>query len=519
MGLFGALHRRLGRRYPRMILAAELAVAHLVVAVGVSTLLLYEPMSTGEFFLILAAEEVLISLETLFAYRLVSRLIRPADPWLRGDRSPEAAHAAWCALAGLPSEWIRRWKVYPILFNGLPFAVLVTWILDLPWYSATFVLAGGVVILVYGLFLRFFAAELALRPVLVQASGDLDHRTPIPPVGITLRARLLVGLPVLTMLTGSLVAGLSNEGDREIADLGLDVLVAVAVAGTVAFELTLLLAKSILRPIDDLRRATQRVAEGDLAARVALTSTDEVGQLAESFNRMVDGLEEREALREAFGAYVDPGIAERVLAEGPSLEGDEVEVSLLFLDIRDFTAFAERSAAREVVTELNDFYNLVVPILAAHGGHANKFVGDGLLGVFGAPTPLADHADRAVGAALEICSRVEETYGERLRIGIGVNSGPVVAGSIGGGGRMEFTVIGDPVNTACRVEELTRETGETILITDATRCLLARGQDTWIAREPVRLKGKRDPVALYGRGTPSESAAPAPVERPVSARP
>ena len=109
-----------------------------------------------------------------------------------------------------------------------------------------------------------------------------------------------------------------------------------------------------------------------------------------------------------------------------------------------------------------------MPVLVRHGGHANKFVGDGLLGVFGAPERLPDHADRAVAAAIEIARLVDDAYGDELRIGIGVNSGPVLAGTIGGGGRLEFTVIGDAVNTASRVEQVTRETGDTVLITEAT---------------------------------------------------
>ena len=130
---------------------------------------------------------------------------------------------------------------------------------------------------------------------------------------------------------------------------------------------------------------------------------------------MVAGLEERERLREAFGAFVDPGLADRVLAEGTSLEGEEVEVTVLFVDIRDFTAFAERASAREVVAELNGFYDYVVPLLGHHGGHANKFVGDGLLGVFGAPDRLPDHADRASTRRSQIAEVVGEAYEGDLR--------------------------------------------------------------------------------------------------------
>jgi class 3 adenylate cyclase len=227
----------------------------------------------------------------------------------------------------------------------------------------------------------------------------------------------------------------------------------------------------------------------------------------------VSGLEERERLHEAFGAFVDPEIAERVAREGVSFEGEEVEVSVLFLDIRDFTAFAEQASAREVVTTLNEFYDLVVPVLLKHKGHANKFIGDGLLGVFGAPDRLRHHADAAVAAALETIEVVNARYDGELRIGIGVNSGPVAAGTIGGGGRVEFTVIGDAVNTASRVEAATRTVDAELLITEATRCLLSDGGEGWdLLQADVELKGKTELVQLYCPHEvpegPTESRAP-----------
>src|SRR5205807_3644551 len=139
------------------------------------------------------------------------------------------------------------------------------------------------------------------------------------------------------------------------------------------------------------------------------------GALTSAFDEMGAGLRERERLHDAFGTYVEPQLAERVLSEGVNLEGDEVEVTILFVDIRDFTAFAERSSAREVVGKLKEFFELVVPVLVGHGGHVDKFVGDGLLGVFGAPDRLGDHADRGLAAALEIARCVRERYGDELR--------------------------------------------------------------------------------------------------------
>jgi class 3 adenylate cyclase len=292
--------------------------------------------------------------------------------------------------------------------------------------------------------------------------------------------------------------------------------VAVIVAFTVSFELTVLVTRSITVPIGALLDATERVRSGDLSARVPVVSGDEMGQLARSFNAMMSGLEERERLRAAFGSYVAPDVAERVLEEGELLEGDEVEVTVLFVDIQDFTAFAERASARETVSYLNDFFGLAVPILTEHGGHANKFVGDGILGVFGAPERMRDHADRAVRAACEIAHATSERYGDALRVGVGINSGPVSAGTVGGGGRLEFTVIGDPVNVAARVERATRQTGDTVLLTEATRCLLSDPRIDVEERGELPLKGKSEPVMLY---TPRVDAErPVPVGEPQPAR-
>jgi class 3 adenylate cyclase len=231
-----------------------------------------------------------------------------------------------------------------------------------------------------------------------------------------------------------------------------------------------------------------------------VVSTDETGELMAAFNAMVAGLREREQLREAFGAFVDPAVTDRVLAEGTDLRGEEIEASILFLDVRGFTAFAERASAQQLVARLNELYEKVVPVIERHGGHANKFVGDGLLAVFGAPKRHPDHAARAVAAAREIARLLRVGAGEHLRVGLGVNTGRVVVGTIGGGGRRDFTVIGDPVNTAARVEAATRVTGDDILITEATLRALGPSGDVFEERPAVPLKGKSEEVRLYSVG-------------------
>jgi class 3 adenylate cyclase len=515
------LYAKLGRRYPRWVLIAQFQVVYLITLAGLGLLLLYQPMSTAQFWRLLVVAEALVVVENLFASFAVVRLLRPVDAWLAGERDEAATVAAWRALVDMPWRFARERKLKPVLISLLPWCAFATWELRLPWWSFALLSLGACVVFVYGSVLRFLGMELSLRPVLEDVALALPDRTRLPSVGVSLKTKLLLLVPLINFLTGVAVAGLAQNGRGSLSDLGADAAVALAVALTISLELSVLLTRSIIGPIISLRDAARDVGQGDLTVRVPVLSTDETGALSRAFNDAVSGLEERERLREAFGAFVDPEIAKRVAREGSVLEGEELEVTILFVDIRGFTAFAERSSAREVVTRLNDYYERLVPVLLRHGGHANKFIGDGLLGVFGAPDRLADHADRGVAAGLEIAALVRDTYGGEVRVGVGVNSGPVVAGTIGGGGRVEFTVIGDAVNTAARVEAATRETGDEVLITEATRCLLSDGGAGWeLCRQEVTLKGKREHVRLYTPAVPDGklAAAPAPEQADVPVR-
>jgi adenylate cyclase len=171
-------------------------------------------------------------------------------------------------------------------------------------------------------------------------------------------------------------------------------------------------------------------------------------------------------------------------------------VTVAFVDIRGFTTFADRATASEAVDYLNEFFARAVPVVTGHGGSVNKFLGDGLLAVFGAPAPLPDHADRALAASAELIDAVDGHCG----IGIGVNSGLVLVGTIGGGGLTELGVVGDPVNVAARVQDATRGLAEPLLLTEATRALLENGQPPLEPRGTLALRGKSEPVAVYAPG-------------------
>ena len=496
--VFDRLYRRLGRLYFALYGVFNVASV-LVICLGtVGLFKLYEDPGTTEFWVALAFAEAVCLLTITWVIVKGLWVARPLTRWVGGRRDAESSLAAWRAGVMFPRDFVAvtGWK--PFALVSIPIAVFVTIYQDLPASSGLIIFAGALVAVAYAGVLHFFASELFLRPVLTHIHEYLPDDFEATVRGIPLRWKILGALPIINVITGVVVSGLSTTEQASLEDLGLDVVVAVLVAFTISFELTALVTKSILDPVSDLLKATERVTSGDFSTRVPVVSGDEMGKLAVSFNEMVRGLAEREALREAFGSYVDPDVAERVLQEGELLEGEQVEATILFVDICDFTAFAENASAREAVAQLNDFFGLVVPLVTEARGHANKFVGDGLLAVFGAPDRHADHADGALEAALSIADAVEQRYGDRLRIAIGINSGPVMVGTVGGGGRLEFTVIGDPVNVAARVEEVTRDTGDAILVTESTRALVSeRWRSRLEERGSIPLKGKSEPVALY----------------------
>lgn len=175
------------------------------------------------------------------------------------------------------------------------------------------------------------------------------------------------------------------------------------------------------------------------------------------------------------------------------VEPEWAMVTVAFADIRGFTTFADRATAPAAVAYLNEFFARVVPVITRHGGSVNKFLGDGLLAVFGAPAPLPGHADRALAAATEMIDAVAG----HCRIGIGVNSGLVLVGAIGGGGLTELGVVGDPVNVAARVQDATRELGEPLLLTEATLALLDGPTARLDERGELQLRGKARPTTVY----------------------
>jgi class 3 adenylate cyclase len=342
--------------------------------------------------------------------------------------------------------------------------------------------------------------EGAVRPARAALAGDTEIGDALPRSRPTftgwLKLALLGSFFVFSFSSAMLAVVLDQVRESPV------LWVVIGVVLTVSFGVPTTLGAIVspsLTPIRDLAEATERVGAGDYTKRLSVVQDDDLGALAASFNRMQAGLAERQRLQAAFGTYVDPALAARLLEQGDDIfTGERREVTVMFVDIRDFTPFAEANTAEDTVSRLNALFQIVVPAVVDAGGHVNKFLGDGALAVFGAPNELAQHADAAVGAAVLIQRLVAERFGGALRIGIGINTGVVIAGTIGGGGKLEFTLIGDTVNVAARVEQLTKTTGDTILLTQSVFEALASSPARLIDRGIHPVKGKSAALHVFG---------------------
>ncbi len=226
-------------------------------------------------------------------------------------------------------------------------------------------------------------------------------------------------------------------------------------------------------------------------------------QLRRQFAASIAAATARDRVTNLFGQHVSPQVVERLMAEGTSTSGDMRQVAVMFVDFRGFTAGARSRSPQDVVDRLDGAFAVLVEILDRHGGIVNKFLGDGFLALFGAPLAASDAAHRAVAAGremLEAMDRINSETSWPLRIGIGIHFGEVVAGNIGSPRRKEYTVIGDTVNFASRLEALNKDFGSQLLISEAVREALGAEGDDAVALGEVEVRGYERPVAVFQLG-------------------
>jgi adenylate cyclase len=433
---------------------------------------------------------------------LARRAFRPVRRWLEEGRPPTEEERE--ATIRIPRAYGRIsfgiWLAAVVFFGAINF-VLGESVRE-TLRSGVGTLLGGVATSALALLL----VERSLRPVFSDALAG-EPRTGRGP-GV--RRRLLLtwflgsGIPLLG------IAMIPVGDDTDLASA-----VSLAVIGLGAGLLfTIVSARSVADRLTGLRTAVARVQDGDVEVEVPVDDAGEVGRLQAGFNAMVEGLRERQRLQDLFGRHVGEDVARLALERGGPVAAEQREASILFVDVIGSTGLAATRPATEVVAMLNALFEAVVATAAAERGWVNKFEGDGAMCVWGAPLDQPDHAARALRAAVALRGqvRVVREVHPDLDVGIGVSTGPVVAGNVGAAERYEYTVIGDPVNEAARLTELAKERPSRLLASESS--VRAAGDEArcWQPAGTVTLRGRTEPTVVY-EPLVSEPARPAPARR------
>ncbi|MCW2790550.1 MAG: hypothetical protein JWP56_2853 [Aeromicrobium sp.] len=344
--------------------------------------------------------------------------------------------------------------------------------------------------------IAYLFTELALRPIAARA---LAGRTDESEMGAGVERRMVLfwllgtAAPVLGLVVAGLVALIRD--DEDITRLASIVLGLAAVILVFGLLVTVLNARAVVAPISSVRHALSRVEGGDLDVEIRVDDGSELGLLQSGFNQMVRGLREREEIRDLFGRHVGQAVASAATTGRIELGGETRLVSVLMIDLVGSTTYAETREPAEVVEMLNRFFAIVVEEVDRRDGLVNKFMGDAVLAIFGAPVDLDDHAGAALAAARTIASRLRDEMPE-IGAGIGVSTGQAVAGNVGARSRFEYTVIGDAVNAAARLTELAKDVDGGVLV--ATTSVTESNADErkhWAEHGATVLRGRTEETA------------------------
>lgn len=390
--------------------------------------------------------------------------------------------------------WLTAMQVFWWALATCLFTLLAA-VLDPPLWTTTLMAVGIAGIVVCAI--SYLLAEFVMRPVAARA---LEHGLPMAPRGSGVRRRLLVfwalgtGVPITGLLVASILALVGDDLPRtRLAVVGLVIGMVVLVFGLLV---TLLNSRAVVGPLASVTAAMERVEAGDFESRVPVYDGSELGVLQSGFNRMSAGLAERERIRDLFGRHVGADVAEAALTRDAGLGGEVRSVSVLFVDLKGSTTLATRLSATEVVDLLNRFCAIVVAEVERHQGLVNKFMGDAVLAVFGAPVTRPDHATSALRAARTMVERLGAEVPE-IDIGAGVATGEAVAGNVGDRSRFEYTVIGDAVNSAARLTELAKtRPGRLVAALASVEDADPAEAACWVADGSEVLRGRDTPTAL-----------------------
>ncbi len=343
----------------------------------------------------------------------------------------------------------------------------------------------------------YLFTEFALRPVAAQAleAGRPPRRFAAGVMGRTMLVWALgSGVPVLGILLAAIITlVLRNVTPTQFA---IAVIILALFALVFGFILMWILSWLTATPVRVVRAALERVERGDLDCNLAVFDGTELGELQRGFNTMVGGLKDRERVRDLFGRHVGREVAAAAEQQRPKLGGEERHVAVVFVDIIGSTQLVTTRPATEVVDLLNRFFAVIVEEVDRHHGLVNKFEGDAALAVFGAPNRLDHPEDEALAASRAIAQRIRDEVPE-CEAGIGVASGEAVAGNVGAKERFEYTVIGEPVNEAARLCELSKTTPTHLLASSDTVHNASENESAnWAFGDTVTLRGYDEPTRL-----------------------
>src|SRR5947209_12108256 len=424
--------------------------------------------------------------------RIRGQHVAEALRWLTEDRAPDAREHR--LTLGLAAYYVKldvlTWVLAAIgfaLLNG----IVYSW--GLAAIVAGTIWLGGETTCA----LDYLLYERTLRPVTACALAARPVEATVAP-GVRPRLAMAWLLGTGVPLVGLFVLGVVGAfGDAHRPEyVGAAVLFLAVVASCTGFLATVLAARAIADPLTAVRDGLERIARGELEVNVHVDDASEVGQLQAGFNRMADGLRERQRIRDLFGRQVGEEVAHAALSAGVKLGGEEREIAALFVDLVGSTSLALALPPNEVVRVLNRFFRVVIDVVEAEGGLVNKFEGDAALCVFGAPVACEDPAGDALRAARKLAARLSKELPE-IDFGIGVSAGVAVAGNVGAERRFEYTVIGDPVNEAARLAELAKQRPERVLASSAALDQ-AGGQEAaaWSITDSAVLRGRLAPTQL-----------------------
>ncbi|WDP84456.1 MAG: hypothetical protein HUN05_04250 [Desulfobacter sp.] len=267
--------------------------------------------------------------------------------------------------------------------------------------------------------------------------------------------------------------------------------------------LSFLVLHHLRQPVADIIRVMAHAKNGDFSHKVKIFTNDEIGFAGEMLNLMNQGLMERELIKDTFGKYVDRRIRDEILTGKIPLAGERKEATILFADLRNFTPLVAVTPAKELIYMLNSYFNEISRAIDQNGGLILQFIGDEVEAVFGAPVARKGHEEAAVKTALEMRGRLEllnRRFADKgmasIAHGVGIHTGPVLAANIGSTYRSAYSLIGDTVNLASRIQDLTKEFKTDILVSEDIRYAL-KGKYSFTPMPEASVKGKEDPVRVY----------------------